>query len=215
MPHAKCQLNYKMVLILDIGLFLSHILSLAERLIHSCKPLWIPSPSGISEWMIPLPAVIHCIRMEEQEHHKGHKTSEKYYYHWNTIFCDWFSNFNGVFCIFKTKTCKSPVLIVPVCPAKSWWVKAPSSIYVTVSKPETKSQNERRILRHWRKSKKTNRVLEKEWYEMGICQPLCGWSGNPAGAETAKKFIKSNVNKNLFLFLHQTWNRLKLMSHTK
>lgn len=38
----------------------AHILYWEGRLIHNCKPLWVPSGTGISEWTIPLPAVIHC-----------------------------------------------------------------------------------------------------------------------------------------------------------
>lgn len=38
----------------------TYILYLEERLIHNCKPFWVPWAAGISEWTIPLPAVIHC-----------------------------------------------------------------------------------------------------------------------------------------------------------
>jgi hypothetical protein len=40
-----------------------YILSLEDKLIQSCKPFEVPSPEGISEWIIPLPAVIHCTRI--------------------------------------------------------------------------------------------------------------------------------------------------------
>lgn len=38
----------------------TYILCLEERLIQSCKPCWVPWDAGISEWTMPLPAVIHC-----------------------------------------------------------------------------------------------------------------------------------------------------------
>lgn len=38
----------------------TYILYFDERLIHNCKPFWVPWAAGISEWTIPLPAVIHC-----------------------------------------------------------------------------------------------------------------------------------------------------------
>lgn len=39
----------------------TYILFSEERLIQSCRPFWTPVAAGISEWTIPLPAVIHCI----------------------------------------------------------------------------------------------------------------------------------------------------------
>lgn len=38
----------------------AYILCLEERFIHNCRPFWVPWAAGISEWTIPLPAVIHC-----------------------------------------------------------------------------------------------------------------------------------------------------------
>lgn len=102
----------------------------------SFRHFWVNDPSTSSH---PL----------KKKKHKRPNTSEKISTHWNTIFCDWFSSFNRVLYISSTNTCTSPVLIVPLCPAKSWWVKAPSSIYVTVSKPETRSQNEKIVLQQW------------------------------------------------------------------
>jgi len=42
-------------------------LSFPLRLIHSCSPTLSPSPPGISECTIPLPAVIHCEEIKKPD----------------------------------------------------------------------------------------------------------------------------------------------------